>query len=391
MPRDFISLVAGFSVIPKRLFSVVCGYVFFLSLRHRRHSLRCAARLVGCDESRFSALLSRFDIVALVRELFVAVLRRLLEQSSTGERPVFIIDTTFQQRQSQSLENVHRYFTGTRFVTAHKFINIVLLTAQGPIPVDCIAVYTKKYCRKYAIPYHSEYELAALWIESLAQSALFSAEFLRRSIFLLDAGFDTRRIQRTIRVLGAHFVVALKSLRVISGKNVAEYFRRHRHLAWHTIRLESGSGRKKHRRKYSVRTATNVELRGVGPATVVWSKAHGHAKKPKYLAASDASMSTREIIQYYARRWDIELWHRDMKQNYGYGDCHCRKFAAVEAHVTLSLTAYALRRLCAHPAPTLDDHLRRQDLLRLRPETSRYGGAKRLKNLIDAGLRQLAA
>src|SRR5690606_35834815 len=110
------------------------------------------------------------------------------------------------------------------------------------VPLDVLPVYTKAYCRKYHLPYVSEYGLAARWIEQLKESGLFTDDQLKQSVFLLDAGFDTKRIQCAVRALGAHFVVAIKKCRAIGGHNVAEYFRRHRHLSWNTIRLKAGSG-----------------------------------------------------------------------------------------------------------------------------------------------------
>jgi Transposase DDE domain len=393
MPRDFAKKLAVLNSIPKRLFTVVGSYLFFLTLRYKRHSLRTASVVGSLSESRFSAFLNGPRALEISRNLFCEVRNRTLPRwvNHSSGRLVFIIDTTFQQRQSQSLENVHRYFTGTRFVTAHKLINVIVMSEAGAIPLQTIPVYTKKYCRKYHLRYVSEYELAALWIDSLANSNLVSQSRLQQAIFLLDAGFDTKRIQKAIRALGSHFVVAIKSLRVISGKNVVEYFKRHRHLAWSTIRLRSGSGRKIHWRKYSFRTATGVNLKGVGPATVVWSKAHGHAKKPKYLAASDLKMKAREIIRWYAMRWSIELWHRDVKQNYGYIDCHCRKFSAVEAHIQLSITAYLLQKQTHKKQFSLEEFLRKRDLTALQRETTRFGGVIRIKTLISQALEAVAA
>lgn len=136
---------------------------------------------------------------------------------------------------------------------------------------------------------------------------------------------------------------------------------------------------------------TGVNLKGVGPASVIWSKAHGHAKKPKYIATSDLRMKPREIIQWYAKRWSIEVWHRDMKQNYGYGDCHCRKFAAVEAHIQLSLCAYLLQKLAKKEALTLERYLRKRDLNKITLEFTRFPTVRRLKTLIYQAREDVAA
>ena len=160
---------------------------------------------------------------------------------------------------------------------------------------------------------------------------MFSTEQLPQAVFLLDSGYDAKEIQRGIREIGAHFVSALKSNRSIQGKQVREYFWSNRRwLPWKSIRLHVGNGGKHSRRKYSIRTATGVNLKGVGPITVVFSKAQSRARRPiKYLAASDPRMTGRQIVDWYSRRWSIELWHKEIKQNYGFGDCHSSRFSAV--------------------------------------------------------------
>ena len=237
-------------------------------------------------------------------------------------------------------------------------------------------------------PIHQD-ELAARGIEELKDNKFFSSQELKKALFLLDAGFDTRRIQNTILSLKAHFVVAVKNTRAIGGRKVCEYFKRHKHLSWSTIRMKFGSGSKQHWRKFSVRTAMRVHLKGVGLTNVILSKAHGHARKPKYLVTSDLSLNCRQIINWYAKRWVIELWHRDMKQNYGYIDCHSRKFSAVEGHIRLSVTAYLIMFVQKKEQITMEQHLRRQDLITLRKETTRFGGLKRLKNVIDTAIEGL--
>jgi hypothetical protein len=394
MPNDLHAILLAFECIPKRLFDVVSGYIFFLTLHIKKHTFRAAADVVGLDETRFSAFFNGAEAKELGRlVLNRAARRRLAKAKRIDGRLVFIVDSTILGRRGKRVENARRYHHGGGFANGHKFVNFVVLTPAGVIPVDSVPVYTKKYCRENRLKYRTENDIVRDWLEALRTSDIFSKHKLKRALFLLDSGFDARPVQRAIRSLGADFVMALKSSRAINGKQVREYFRTHRRwLPWTSIRLDIGSGKNKKRRKYSIRTAAEVTLKGVGPVTAVCSKARSRARKPtKYLAASDLSMTGRQIVAWYTRRWRIETWHREMKQNYGLIDCRCSRFSAVESHVSLCLVAYLLAKEKTTRQRTIGEFTRLRELKHMARELTRFGGARRVKSLVDAATQAIAA
>jgi hypothetical protein len=335
------------------------------------------------------------ETVILSRDIFNRALRRLLKKLAKKKngRIVIIIDATIKRRRSKEVENVARYHHGSGTVLGTKFINFTLYAPQGVVPLETIPLYTKKYCREQKRRYRTENEIVRQWILSLEEKQLLTKEQLKSAVFLLDAGYDDKDIQKAIKKICADFVVALKKSRSVAGKQVAELFRCNRRwFPSQSIRLTVGSGGKGSRRRYSVRTATNVILKGVGPVTVVCSKAQSRANKPlKYLATSDLTMTGRQIVEWYSLRWAIETWHRKMKQNYGFIDCHSTRFSAIEAHVNFSLTAYVLQQEQKREQIPVEDYVCLNEMNRLKKELSKIGAFARVKTLLDAVTTRLAA
>ena len=58
-----------------------------------------------------------------------------------------------------------------------------------------------------------------------------------------------------------------------------------------------------------------------------------------------------EIARQYAKRWDIEVWHRDGKGNYGLKECQLRSDEAVKKYITLSTLAATLLEIASLLSP----------------------------------------
>lgn len=394
MLNDSCSTLSDFENIPKRLRPVVRSYIDYLRLETKRHSFKEAAEISGLHESRYCSLLNVPETHKMsLNVVNRAARRRLKKLQPVDGRYVFIVDATIKSRRGKKVENVRKHHSGSGFVIGHKFVNLVVLTPEGVIPLASVPTHTQEYCAEYDIAYRTENEIVLTLLQALAEDGIFSPEQLRQAVFLLDSGYDAKEVQRGILELGAHFVVALKSNRSVQGKQVSQYFWSNRRwLPGKSIRLLVGNGGKQSQRKYSIRTATGVNLKGVGPITAVCSKAQSRARRPiKYLAASDPSMTGRQIVAWYAKRWKIELWHKEMKQHYGFGDCHSGRFTAVASHVNFCLAAFLLQTESGKEQIPIQERVRLDELRNIRVELTRFGAVSRLKTRIDTALQGAAA
>lgn len=387
--------VANFDCIPKRQIKVVSKYVGFLSTKTKRHGYREAEKVCELDESRFCALVNHPKTGSMSKQVLSRAVRRRIDRLKLiNNRLVIIVDATIKRRRGKGVENTQRYHSGSSFVIGHKFINFVLLDGQsGVIPLETIPHLTKKYCRQNSISYRTEIEIVEEWIRSLVDKGIFSAEQLTKAMFLFDSGYDAKSIQRAVRDIGGDFVMALKSSRTIKGQKVSNLFRfSRRWLKWESIRLKAAGSGRRSRRNYSIRTASGVVMKGFGLVHVVCSKQDHNRNKPrKYLATSCLKMKGREIVKWYGFRWKIELWHKEIKQNYGFIDCHSRRFTATASHINFVLTAYLLQKESGKPQMGIEEVIRLRELKRIHIELSKFGSNQRLRAQVAEALQAAIA
>jgi hypothetical protein len=391
---DEMKTVASFFEIPKRLRDVVAGYVGFLTLATSRHTYRAASEMLGLHESRFSDFLNSKEAPEIALNVLRRTIKRRLSRAAKSQRLTIIIDATILRRRGKGCENVGFCHSGNGIVKGHKFINFVVRYGDGKIiPLQSIPVYTPKYCADNRMAYETENETVEKWLLSLPDLGWFTRAQIESAVVLLDSGYDAKPVQMAVAAIGSSFVMALKSSRSVNGQQVRNFFKSAgRRLKNQSIRLTVGSGKKGKRRNYSVRTARRARLKGFGLANVACSTAESRRHKPtKFIATNDLKMDGREIVEWYAKRWSIESWHRDMKQNFGFGDCRASKFAAIEAHVHFCLAAYLLQKESGKAQQRLEDYLRDKQLRMISFELTKFGAAGKARSLISAALQAKAA
>jgi hypothetical protein len=87
----------------------------------------------------------------------------------------------------------------------------------------------------------------------------------------------------------------------------------------------------------------------------------------------------------------METWHREMKQNFGFIDCHSARFTATASHVNFSLTAYLLQKETGKEQLRVEEHVRIKELQGIKVALTKFGSTLRLKTLVDAVLQSHAA
>jgi hypothetical protein len=378
-------------IFKQRIVRVAVQYIFFLFLQVKDHHFEAAGEIFDKDASRYSHFLNNEGTRLKAGQLHNRATRRRLAKLKIEfkDRIIIILDSTLWGRKGRKIENKSAFNHGKGAVYGHKFINIGILTSTDFIPIESLPYYSKTYCKEHNIKFKTENEIAIDWIFKLPFLALFPKEDLKKVLFLMDAGYDCKELQRAIKTIGANFISALKTTRNVGGGSVVEYFKNHRNLKGKSIRLHVGSGGKNSRRTYSVRHSAECQLKGVGKIQAVCSKKRDGTKK--YLATSDLTLTAREIVFWYSNRWAIETWHREMKQNFGFIECRCSKFEAIHAHVLFSLVAYNFSHESGFKKISSTEYLKTETLKELKVELTKFGGAQSARKLISAALDSVAA
>jgi hypothetical protein len=265
-----------------------------------------------------------------------------------------IIDSTLQGRAGLHTENSKTFHHGHGYVIGHQWTNIVLLLNDVVIPLPPIPFYSKNYCRAQKLLYKTEHDRLIEYLRSLCLESYIGPHRPEDVVVLMDSGYDVKKLQQRIRSQGWHFLGALKSTRGVNSPmqyantpnakdwtGVAEFFRRHRRIAWQTLSVPTPS-RKKPRMEFRVRQTTGY-LKGIGLVHLVCSefKQRRHGRR-KHLACSDLRASPTAILVGYRLRWRIEIFHKQIKQHMGFGDVAPKRFHSVETHVSLVYCAYIL-------------------------------------------------
>lgn len=389
MLNEIKKILADGDEFSQRLYDVASQYIFFLSLYIKDHTFEAASDLMGLDASRYSAFLNDQECLNRSEQLLNRAMRRYLRKFKLDGRIAIIIDSTLWKRNGRGIENRGKYNHGKGSIYGHKFINIVVIVDGKIVPLLSIPHLCKEYCEANGLNYRTENEIVVDWVNSLPTLNLFTEDQIKSILFLMDSGYDCKEVQRSILNIGCHFVVALKINRNIHNTNVTEYFKDHRHLSGESIRLTVGNGGKNSRRTYSVRLARSVKLKGVGLVNVACSKKENGKKK--YLASSDQSLSAREIVLWYSKRWAIETWHREVKQNFGFTDCRAGRFSAICAHINFVLVSYIWKKESGSKVQTAQEYLKIRSLDEVRIELTKFGGVEKAKSLVDAALQRNAA
>lgn len=392
------SIIATKSPIADTVKTTMQIYVFALMIRGYSKSLTNIAIYFGASICSLSRMLSH---ALLGVELSIAINRKsraiIASYCRQHERITveIIIDATIIERSSRKAENVGLYHSNGKKVWGHRITNVgLLLDGEIFIPLAAIPHHTAKFARMSGLSYLTEGMMVRRWLRNHMEGLV---DFLKKSsiqaediTFLLDAGYDNAKIQKSIRQYGSHFTMMVKSTRSIQGCQILKFFKKHRCLAWVSVYFNKLTHGKTKRLKYRIRTAENVHLSGVGLVNSVCSEKSNGGRRDKktrrYLVSSRLELSGRDILNQYSKRWAIETWHKEMKQNYGLCDCSVSSFCSFENHIKLCLMAYLyhLQELKSFPSKgtTIEQYLQYEVRRSARRTLTFIRGSEKIKNEI---------
>jgi hypothetical protein len=346
--------------VPTRLKNIVSWYLLSLMMPAPKHSLTFAAKLSGLAKSQFSRFLLRSSELAVecLKELVVLVTKELsaCRELLLKQAPwtiTIIIDATLQKRSSRHPGNSQKFNHGGGFVIGHQWTNIILLINGKSIPLPPIAFYSKKERRRLKLPKETEQDCVIRFIDELNLEIFVGEHCPSEVVVLMDAGYDNKKIQRSILDRGWDFVAALKCSRgvrtekeyetgVKKSRRVDDIFWAHRNLSWNTIRDHVDGWKTKKRKEFRARELIGF-LNGIrSKVKLVLSEERGSRKGRKFLACSNTKVGLGVIVRAYRKRWMIELFHKEVKSYLGFEDVSCHDFASVHSHVHWVYCAYLL-------------------------------------------------
>lgn len=238
---------------------------------------------------------------------------------------------------------------------AHTFVMGLLIAPNDlRLPVR-FSFYTDRYCEENGIPYKTQNDIA-LEIINYFRHVLPPITPLA---VVADSYFDSKKIFEGIEQENTVFITS------------ADRDRTHK-LQYGTEKLhERGKNRKrrtfistkgeekytgeysrfshpemmgKMKQRYRI-TGEALNVSGIGRSRVVYSwKKKSRRKKSgesfRVLLCSDPSWSDEKIVEFYALRWQIEIFFRELKSDLGLCDFAGQDFESYERYIDVCLMAF---------------------------------------------------
>ncbi len=268
-----------------------------------------AAHLEGVSHDAITDYLQREKITA--RQLWELV-QPLLQDSP--ESYLILDDSVQDKRYSQKIELVKRQYSGNEhgLVRGIGVVNLVHSDGTDYYPID-YRIYSPESDGKNKNEHFREMLLAAIADKRLqAQTILFDSWY---------GGVDNLKL---IHRLNRYFITTLKSNRKVSITKEGGYVSL-LELEWSEEQLNQGQVIKLKEVPFKVKLFKLVAANG----DIEW-----------VITNNLSSNSVQFIQNENAVRWQVEQFHRELKQLTGIEKCECRKARSQRNHIALAFQAW---------------------------------------------------
>ena len=289
--------------------------------------------LANCHRTTYGKFLSQgvwnVDYAwCAIREAVIAFVKKV---SCQTQEPIFsIIDDTIAEKTKPSLQaekpiqaaGFHQSHLKNKSVWGHQFLTMMLSVNDVILPY---------FIERYDKTIKSKITRVCEMIEQLP-----SAD--GQAYGLCDAWYTCEKVINAYFKKGYHLIGALKTNRVIFPKGIrlqikdfAQYIKRN-DVCPVTVNNV----------KYLVYRYEGA-LNGIDNAVVLFCWPEKAFKKPRALHAflcTDMELETQKILEHYSKRWPIEIFFRESKNNLGLKGYQVRSSQAIDRLLLLIVLAY---------------------------------------------------
>ena len=348
-------LIAGFIEHVGRMSASEAAGSIRTAACHRANVIRYLAR-VGV--SRDWCLLQQ-----LAEQLLEMESRRLgcwlfiVDQTFTGQSGAKTENTfsraNYRPRPRQSSRKQKRWARRS----CQGFVMGLLITPSGYRIPSCRCYYTWEYSQSKGLAYRTQTDWAAELIRQVP------IPVGARAYVLGDTAFDAKCIRQACAERGFSWIVPANPERVLAGRKSRRKVRslvgdlQAKDFEAYELQPGRGEGRQHRRlsrfrlgRKAKTRTyyvhGEQRDVHSVGKALLVFStkeapQARQALRVQKILMTNDTQLSATEVVDLYDRRWQIELFFKELKSTLGFARHRFRQFIKVEGWTQVCLIAFA--------------------------------------------------
>ena len=252
---------------------------------------------------------------------------------------VVILDDYIVEKTGKEIHGVDWHYDHTKghSIFGHQIADCVF-SGKGIYPL-LSSVYIRKGSKWSNGEFKTKIELQ---IEHLGLLVMMGLLF---STVVMDTWYFTKKLVRYIESIGKDWVAQSKSNRLVkSNKKWVSL----ESFAWDVIGRVPFKTVYLGDHVYYMKVFT-VNMKDVGIVRLLISQTT--KGKFNFYVSNRLDWNELAIATRYSRRWDIEVWHREGKGNYGLKDCQLLSDEGVSKYLTLSTLAATLLEIASMLSP----------------------------------------
>ena len=287
---------------------------------------------------------SDWDDARLTQERLKLILERCQKKRITDG--LLIIDDTIVHKTGKQIEAVGWFWDHSNHTSSlgHQVVSSQFVTKDFHVPLDYRLYRKEEDVGKEH--FRSKLDLA---IELIDQAIEANIPF---SCVAGDSWYFCDKIIKHLEALHKDWIFASKSNRTINVSNrwiqLKDFVKELKTEDFKQVTITKPNGKQLTVFAYS----KTVHMRKVGRVKVVVSYLKEPLKgNPFFLVTNRKDWTIGTIISSYAKRWPIETFYRDAKQNLGFESCEMRRLRGIRRHWNLVFLAYTLLQFESSSGP----------------------------------------
>lgn len=255
------------------------------------------------------------------------------------ENGFLILDDTMAIKTGKKMEKVNYHKSGVtgKIELGHCFVDMIYSDSKTIYPID-ITSYLRAVDADKMHPFKTKREIA------LDQIDFACANGVKAGNILADAWYySVDFLKEIISRWKKYFIGTKSNVKISIDKkkriSIKEYYESLKNEDFSEHQLENGL--------YFLHSV-NVTVRGLGKQVLLISYKKGEQDNVKYVFTNQFNWANDSYIIVLIKRWNIECFHRDMKQHLGLEEYQVRKYSGMQVVALAVLLAYTLLTLNAN-------------------------------------------
>lgn len=270
-----------------------------------------------------------------------------LKQLKAVKEGIISLDDTISKKHGKAIKSAGYHYSHTENKTVLGQ-NIVALHYKDDKKEICLSgeVYLNKKriaelrAQGEEVEFNTRIEMAEGMIQEIHDLGI------KGQTIVMDSWFVTRDLIDKIKELNYHWVGRVKSNRICFDKdgnrqNIKEVARNIPDDCWQETESLYETALKKENKPTQYIASKTVNLKSLGTLKMVFIKPSLEEEVVLFIGTDRFNLSAREILELYTRRWRIETFFRDCKQNLNFSGYMGRSILGFERFLCLVFIAYS--------------------------------------------------